>query len=81
MLQCVRCEADYWPAMLMRSLLLGSLLLAVTSCAPGPTSAADDLRRMCRLGYDAVLMGTEFMSHPDPGSRLKTLMGELHGSG
>jgi indole-3-glycerol phosphate synthase len=35
-----------------------------------------DLRRMGDLGYDAVLVGSAFMSKPDPGAALADLLGE-----
>jgi indole-3-glycerol phosphate synthase len=38
-------------------------------------SSRDDLARMASLGYGAVLMGTGFMSHPDPGAALADLLG------
>jgi len=36
-----------------------------------------DLCRMAALGYDAVLVGTAFMSKPDPGAALAALMREM----
>lgn len=35
----------------------------------------DDLQRMIRAGVQAVLVGTHFMKHPDPGVALKEFMG------
>jgi len=40
----------------------------------------EDLKRMVALGYGAVLMGTRFMSRPQPGLELGQLLKELHGS-
>jgi indole-3-glycerol phosphate synthase len=41
--------------------------------------SATDVRRMAALGYHAVLVGTAFMSLPDPGQGLANLLEELHG--
>jgi len=40
--------------------------------------SAADVRRMSALGYNAVLVGTAFMSLPDPGAGLARLLEELH---
>jgi len=39
---------------------------------------ASDLVRMASQGYDAVLMGSAFMTQPDPGAGLAALLEELH---
>jgi len=41
--------------------------------------SAADVRRMSTLGYQAVLVGTAFMSLSDPGLGLARLLEELHG--
>lgn len=41
--------------------------------------SAADVRRMSALGYQAVLVGTAFMSLSDPGLDLARLLEELHG--
>jgi len=40
----------------------------------------EDLKRMVALGYGAVLMGTRFMSQPQPGLELAQLLKGLHAS-
>jgi indole-3-glycerol phosphate synthase len=42
-------------------------------------ASAEDLGRMKALGYDAVLVGTRFMKHADPGVALSSLLGALVG--
>jgi len=41
-------------------------------------NSAKDFLRMVSLGYDAVLVGTAFMSQPDPGAGLARLLEECH---
>jgi len=38
-------------------------------------ASSEDLERMQALGYDAVLVGTRFMTQPDPGAALGALLG------
>lgn len=40
-------------------------------------NTAEDLKRMVGLGYQAVLMGTRFMSQPQPGLELAQLLKDL----
>jgi indole-3-glycerol phosphate synthase len=40
-------------------------------------ASSGDLARMKALGYDAVLVGTRFMKHPDPGVALHALLGSM----
>lgn len=49
---------------------------AVKVAESGIASSAD-LDRMKFLGYDAVLVGTRFMKHPDPGAALNALLGDI----
>lgn len=55
--------------------------LPVSRCrvAESGLRSAADVQRMAVLGYHAVLVGTAFMTLPDPGVGLARLLEELHG--
>lgn len=58
-----------------RSAALAPRLPVARGCvAESGLRTGEDLWRMAALGYDAVLIGTHFMSRPDPGAELAKLL-------
>lgn len=55
--------------------LLPQLPAGALKVAESGLASRADLARMSELGYQAVLMGTEFMGRPDPGRALGELLG------
>lgn len=55
--------------------LAPSLPPGAVKVAESGLATPEDLARMGRLGYDAVLVGTRFMTQADPGAALGTLLG------
>jgi len=51
----------------------------VTAVAESGIRAADDIRRLRSAGYDAFLIGERFMTSPDPGEALASLIASAEG--
>lgn len=60
--------------------LVSRLPQAAVKVAESGLSSPEDLTRMKALGFDAVLVGTRFMKHADPGAALGSLLGSLAGA-
>ncbi len=58
--------------------LLPSLPQAALKVAESGLETADDLARMATLGFGAVLVGTGFMRHPEPGKALCDFLEGVH---
>ena len=59
--------------------LRGKIPGGCLSVSESGIKSAADLRQIREAGFDAVLMGERFMSEPDPGQALQTLLGEQAG--
>jgi indole-3-glycerol phosphate synthase len=54
--------------------IIGSMPRHVTAVSESGLKSASDLQRLRALGYDAFLIGERFMTRPDPGGELRTLI-------
>ena len=59
--------------------LAGQLPPEAVKVAESGLASPEDLGRMKALGYDAVLVGTRFMKHADPGAALNALISGMAG--